>query len=275
MTESGSKLEGINPVCACGCGECPPFSRGGFAKWVKGHKSHKHKAKRYIEEYGIPVCHCGNPVGFRRGIPNKFCSRRCGGKVNGYSLPEIQQKIRENFMENHGGMMWSQTLEGREISSKSATKRFKGITLSEDHKEKISKNNFVKWEDPKYRSLRSQEQNLKNTSKFLSKWHLKMREILELSKLGFIPERYIEGYRVDEVNEEKRIIIEFNGDYWHCNPDRYSADFVVWSGKTPYTAAERWERDRQRKAKLESAGYRVIYIWESDTFEEMSDKIIF
>ena len=57
-------------------------------------------------------------------------------------------------------------------------------------------------------------------------------------------------------------IIEFQGDYWHCNPAKYSADYVH---KTyGITAQEVWDKD---KIKLECArnhGYDVLYIWELD-----------
>ena len=57
-------------------------------------------------------------------------------------------------------------------------------------------------------------------------------------------------------------IIEFNGDYWHMNPDIYDSDFV-----NPYndlSAEEKWKID---EIKLECAfqnGYDVLTIWESE-----------
>ena len=57
-------------------------------------------------------------------------------------------------------------------------------------------------------------------------------------------------------------IIEFNGDYWHMNPDIYDSDFV-----NPYTnlsAEEKWNFD---EIKLECAiqnGYDVLTIWEQE-----------
>ena len=57
-------------------------------------------------------------------------------------------------------------------------------------------------------------------------------------------------------------IIEFNGDFWHMNPDIYDSDY-----SHPYTnlsAEEKWEID---EIKLECAfqnGYDVLTIWESE-----------
>ena len=57
-------------------------------------------------------------------------------------------------------------------------------------------------------------------------------------------------------------IIEFNGDFWHMNPDIYDSDYC-----NPYTnlsAEEKWNFD---EIKLECAthnGYDILTIWESE-----------
>lgn len=69
-------------------------------------------------------------------------------------------------------------------------------------------------------------------------------------------------YNVDFINKEKKHIIEIHGDYWHCNPKIYPDDFIH-----PYfkmTAKERRKLDEQRKLYLESLGYIVTIVWESD-----------
>jgi len=66
-------------------------------------------------------------------------------------------------------------------------------------------------------------------------------------------------------------MIEFQGDYWHCNPAKYSADYVH---KTyGITAQEVWDKD---KIKLECAlkhGYEVLYIWELDYRKDRDGQI--
>lgn len=102
----------------------------------------------------------------------------------------------------------------------------------------------------------------------------KKNEVLLKEKRSSLEERvlpYLKGYEnniqisyynVDFVNKETNHIIEIHGDYWHCNPAIYSDDFVH-----PYfkmTAKERRNLDKQRKEYLESLGYTVIVVWESD-----------
>jgi very-short-patch-repair endonuclease len=72
-------------------------------------------------------------------------------------------------------------------------------------------------------------------------------------------------YNVDFLNKKTKHIIEIHGDYWHCNPKIYSDDFIH-----PYfkmTAKERRVIDQQRKEYLESLGYSVTVVWESDLDE--------
>jgi hypothetical protein len=69
-------------------------------------------------------------------------------------------------------------------------------------------------------------------------------------------------YKYDFAYKNK--IIEFNGDYWHANPSKYSEHTLIRCGKTPHTARYVWDRDR---AKIEAArihGYTVYIIWEEE-----------
>ena len=68
-------------------------------------------------------------------------------------------------------------------------------------------------------------------------------------------------YYVDIVLQEK-IVIECHGDYWHCNPKKFSEDY--FHTKVKKTAKEIWERDAVREQDIKSKGYILIILWESD-----------
>ncbi len=57
-------------------------------------------------------------------------------------------------------------------------------------------------------------------------------------------------------------LIEYNGDYWHCNPKKYQPDY--YQQKQHKYAHEIWERDAKKVTFAEEAGYKVLVIWESD-----------
>jgi very-short-patch-repair endonuclease len=150
-------------------------------------------------------------------------------------------------------------------------------------KEKISLSNKRMWQNEEYRNkMSTQMQSLRKDPEFnkklsssfsknnrLTKLHKKIKEELKLIERGFMSEQSIGKYFADELNEEKRIIIEINGDYVHANPKKFKAEDIIKLPNSKYTAAEKWESDKKKIEALTSMGYRVITIWESDDLEEV------
>ena len=109
----------------------------------------------------------------------------------------------------------------------------------------------------------------------ISKLHLNFKNKLEDNGiLGFKTESYIKSLHisVDELNEDKKIIIEIFGNYWHANPAMYESTDEFNFNKV-LTASEIWEKDKSRISKLEALGYTVIVVWESDIVSDI-DKVI-
>jgi very-short-patch-repair endonuclease len=72
----------------------------------------------------------------------------------------------------------------------------------------------------------------------------------------------VHGWVCDYVNKEKKIIVEFFGDFWHHNPSKYDRDYI-----NPFTKRNSllvWERDERKISELSEQGYLVIVIWESE-----------
>lgn len=57
-------------------------------------------------------------------------------------------------------------------------------------------------------------------------------------------------------------IIEFNGDYWHMNPNKYNRN--DFNKSIQETAGEKWKSDALKNNIIESHGYEVLTVWESD-----------
>jgi hypothetical protein len=66
-------------------------------------------------------------------------------------------------------------------------------------------------------------------------------------------------------------IIDFFGDYYHCNPKKYKADF--YNHRAKKTAQEIWNKDAERTVKLEHDGFIVKIVWESD-YKADKEKVI-
>lgn len=81
------------------------------------------------------------------------------------------------------------------------------------------------------------------------------REYLVRGETGII-------FLYDFVCTLSKKCIEYNGNYWHCNPEFYSSDFYHPHAKL--LAEELWEKDRQKNEFLMThRGYEVKTVWES------------
>jgi hypothetical protein len=69
-------------------------------------------------------------------------------------------------------------------------------------------------------------------------------------------------YKYDYVDFTKKKVIEFNGDYWHCNPIKYNEYYV--HPILNKSAKELWEKDKIKKSWIENKGYILFTIWESE-----------
>jgi G:T-mismatch repair DNA endonuclease (very short patch repair protein) len=76
----------------------------------------------------------------------------------------------------------------------------------------------------------------------------------------------------DIVSFDKKIVIEFNGDYWHCNPEKYKAN--DWNPSKKMLAENIWKFDNERIERIKSNGFDVFVMWGSDLkFVDWKDKV--
>lgn len=70
--------------------------------------------------------------------------------------------------------------------------------------------------------------------------------------------KYYYDFTICDINK----IIEFNGDYWHCNPNKYTFDYI--HKKSNKTASEIWDKDKNKIDCAIKNGYSLITIWEGE-----------
>lgn len=308
-----TEYDNIAPICECGfCSDRPEFYRGKFKKYAYGHTSAEWYHKNYIIKYGHPVCEeCGKPVSFRTGRKEffRFCSTKCSGTHNKDTIiSKMRPKIIENFKDPEYKKKISIGIKNRfldpvyyaahverttKYNSSEESRKLKAINSKKmwsDPSFKVNQSKLIKYatnlpEEQKRRSkcqlerlkdpiIREMYFNiLKTVSKRFSKLHLSMVHRLKLRELGFIGEYNVGDYCVDEIHLDNKIIIEINGDYVHANPKYYNADDIIVLIGNSYTAEMKWEKDRKRQEKLESLGYTVFVIWESDSLDVIKEKL--
>ncbi len=85
-----------------------------------------------------------------------------------------------------------------------------------------------------------------------------------LKKMGYEIESSfkIETKICDVYIPKLNLIIEYFGDYWHCNPNKYIPEY--FNKKKNQTAKEIWDYDYLKLELIKSYGYNLEVIWEDE-----------
>lgn len=76
--------------------------------------------------------------------------------------------------------------------------------------------------------------------------------------------------KYDFVDIDKKVIIEYNGDYFHANPKIYRPeDLISFPGSIKKTAKQIWLEDEEKYNLARKRNYIVVYVWESDCIDNM------
>jgi len=71
-------------------------------------------------------------------------------------------------------------------------------------------------------------------------------------------------YLYDFVLEDKKLVIEYNGDIWHGNPKLFNESDKPNPYKKDLTAKEIWKQDKEKLDFIKNKGFKVLVIWSSD-----------
>ena len=95
--------------------------------------------------------------------------------------------------------------------------------------------------------------------------------LLKVKNIEVTPNYLLEGKIFDLYIKKFNLLIEYNGDYWHCNPKKYDENY--YNHKKSKTAKEIWEYDKNKLYIAKNNGYNCEVIWESD-YKKNKDIII-
>jgi very-short-patch-repair endonuclease len=116
----------------------------------------------------------------------------------------------------------------------------------------------------KHRNQRKRLRKDKKQRKSRTKIEEKIAHLLDDMGIHYKQNARIGRYNVDFLIDDK-YVVECYGDYWHCNPTRYGADY--YSRGLKCEAHERWKKDKTRKGEIQSRGYEVLELWESEIYD--------
>ncbi len=248
-------------TCECGCGVT--LRKDNRTGYQKGHK---------------PCLVCGNLVK-KSGL--ECCSKSCSAKLHWQRNPEMtasrsfnaerfatREKNREEWIKNlsiakKGNEPWNKGKIGvQEAWNKGLPKiqqPFYGKTHKEEYYLKCEKTILEKYGITNTWSLAKTSPR--------SKVEKRLQPLLE----NYSYNVKFGNFKPDYINYDTHHIIEVYGDYWHCNPKKYSKEY--YHSQLKMTAEEIWLKDKIRLEYFESMGYSVTIVWENDIDKFIKDYI--
>ena len=239
------KYDGVRPTCKCGCGEYTSIDPNGeahFCDYVFGH------AIRVHNNWGHNILAQEKSAETRRRQYAEGSRMQWNkGKKweETYNIDQIKKLHNEIHTEERG---------------KKIQMRLSGVPKSEEHKQKLRET----FNTEKYKTILSERMNhrLKNESfSISSKGETDfINEFIE--PLGL---EYEKQYYLKEIHQysdiyipSKNLIIEYDGDFWHCNPNKYP------EGPKYVYQTKHIEKDKIKNEYCSNNGINILRIWESD-----------
>jgi very-short-patch-repair endonuclease len=232
--------------------------------------------ERFIEVYGEKE----GRKRFQQFLDNLSHSNSLEGKIEKFGLEEGTRKYNE-FIEKKA---MTPELFINKYGPEEGLKRYEDWKSLSGFKIKSYIEKYGKEEGTKrfFEMVNKSRGNAKITvskssQKFFNRLYKKLNKSLRdqvryhsLNGEKEVIESSIKYYLLDFCLTEKRLVIEYNGSYWHANPEKYDETFV--NKTTGKTAEEIWESDKRKIEFLESEGYKVKIIWESDWMKKKDRK---
>jgi G:T-mismatch repair DNA endonuclease (very short patch repair protein) len=223
------KYNGIHPTCQCGCGEQTRYEAKlkDFCKWKSGHQSRV-------------LGHFGDPKAEKR--VRAIIKTRKEKFYNG-EYDYIKQAIKNRNSDELG---------------KKISKGAKGVPKPKPEGFGVGRTHSQKTKD---KMSNSAIQRILKTGKVKrSGLEYKFEGILELLEI-----EYIHSYFIKDINKiydfylpKYNILLEIDGDFWHCNPNTRHASPECKTQEINIT------NDQFKTQWAHDNGYKLLRFWEND-----------
>lgn len=236
-------LEGKTPECKCGCGETPTFLgiQKGFRDYIRGHASrvnnnwgHNVDAQKKSKDTQRKLYGSGELVIWNKGLTKEDDERLDYG-----------DKISSNLERNK---KISKALKGRKRPQYVLDKFDKGMREYWSKEENREKQSILQ-------SKRVKNNHHKNKT-LLENY---FESILIKLKLKYISQYTICGYNFDFYLPKYDLVIEVDGDFFHCNPKKYP-EGPIYESQTNTINNDKIKNNICDK----SNGIRLLRFWEDD-----------
>lgn len=232
-----AKVEKIRKTC---------LEKYGYANHLSCPEIIKKREQTCLEKYGVTNVFVNNDI---KGKIQKTCLERFGTK-HASSSEIVRKRVEQTCLQKYGvDNPW----KAKDVIKKCQESRFKNSSPT-GPTSKLAKECFLEI----YNKL---PEKIKADCRFLPLTK-------EFGKYGNNRYNYY-----DFVIPSLKFCIEFNGNYWHANPELYEANhiFSYWDNKM--TAQEVWNKDKLKYDILINEGFTVNIIWEKN-YRDNKEKVI-
>ena len=227
------------------------------------------KKSFFIIERNCPVC---NKLLETKSKHKTIACRNHFNKIKKKSL------CKDCYKKNYSGS--NNSFYGKKHSEESKnkiSKKRKGILTGDKnpmkndlYKERARINLKKRWESGDLEVNRKRMSDImKKTIKSgrlksfnVSKKEKEIKEKIELLGFDTINSFRVETKICDIYVPSLNLIIEYFGDYWHCNPEKYDKDY--FNVKKNKYAWEIWKYDQNKLETIRNSGYNLEIIWEKN-----------
>jgi len=242
-------LNGVKPKCECGCDETTNFiSVGkGYSKFIQSHHNRVPGKNNYHK----------NPETHQKAIDTQKKNWK-EGKYKGWwedKTPETIKKI-EGIKEK---------LRNNKERGKRISEKLKGIPKSEESKIKNSETQKKRFrENPKLKEelskkrikwLKTKQSNNK------TKLEIKFESMLNLLNVKYQYQYEFEKRLFDFKILNENILIEVDGDFYHCNPNTKHSEILYETQKLTK------KNDEYKNLLCQNHGIKLLRYWEKDIIE--------
>lgn len=246
-----------NIYCSRACYFSIPVSDETKAKMSKASLG---KPKSEHMRKALSASTTGKPKPWQQGENNV----NYGGAYS--NMPGIKEKISKLAKER--GQCWTDE-HRREHSLRMLgdINAMRGNTHSDETKLKVS-------EAKKKQHI---DGTVKRNLNSISKAEKAIVEFLKYKGIIFYQQYHIKGYPYwfDFYIPEINTILEYQGDYWHANPNKYPSGFMLAiMNKGLVKVDDIWVIDAAKKKAVLDSGFIFKHIWESDYKKEGNDLVM-
>jgi very-short-patch-repair endonuclease len=248
-------LNGKEPKCECGCGNNSPFIsiNKGFSRFIQ---SHHNRIKGNNNFHKDPNTH-------KKAIETQKKNWKEGKYVGWW------EDKSENTLKKIEGI--KDKLRNNKERGKKISQSLKGVPKTEESKRKLSISQKKRYEDnPQLRVNQSKNKLewMRNHSKVKTS-KLENKFIDLLNNIGYTQDvDYIHNHLVSNIKTffdfyipSKKIIIEVDGDFYHCNPNtKYSIPEYEIQKKN-------LSNDKRKNNWCENHNILLLRFWEKDINE--------